>query len=79
MSSISPICCNGWNDEYNTHEWRQPLTTLSLIAKIKIYLFNQLKQVRFWKIKSQYEKSIKLIQYMSKTINNFQNFFQAML
>ena len=57
------------------HQWRQPLTTLTLILD-KIYLFNQLKQLDSEKLNTQYEKSIKLIQYMSKTINDFRNFFQ---
>jgi C4-dicarboxylate-specific signal transduction histidine kinase len=57
------------------HQWRQPLTTLSLVLD-KMNILNQMNQLNTKVFDEQYTKSINLIQYMSKTINDFKNFFQ---
>jgi PAS domain S-box-containing protein len=57
------------------HQWRQPLTTLSLVLD-KMNILNQMDQLNTKVFDEQYTKSINLIQYMSKTINDFKNFFQ---
>ena len=57
------------------HQWRQPLTTLTLVLD-KMNILNQFNQLDNKKFEQHYSKSINLIQYMSKTVNDFRKFFQ---
>ncbi len=57
------------------HQWRQPLTTLTLILD-KMNILSQFNELSRDKFNEQYVKSINLIQYMSKTVNDFRQFFQ---
>jgi PAS domain S-box-containing protein len=56
------------------HQWRQPLTTLSTILN-KISVYRELGKLDDETFKINLKKSSDLIQYMSKTINDFRNFF----
>lgn len=58
------------------HQWRQPLTTLTLILD-KMNILRQFDQLDSKKFDDHYLKSINLIQYMSKTVNDFRHFFQG--
>ena len=58
------------------HQWRQPLTTLSTILD-KLYILNQLKMLDDEKFSENHKKSSNLIRYMSKTIDDFRNFFNT--
>jgi C4-dicarboxylate-specific signal transduction histidine kinase len=58
------------------HQWRQPLNTLGLLVqKIPLY-FDSAEFNREFLVKNS-DKSIKLIQHMSQTINDFRNFFRT--
>lgn len=56
------------------HQWRQPLTTLSLILD-RMNLLNELNKLDKIKFKENYSRSSELIQHMSKTIDDFRNFY----
>ena len=58
------------------HQWRQPLTTLSTILD-KLHILNQLKMLDDEKFSESHKKSSNLIRYMSKTIDDFRNFFNT--
>jgi len=56
------------------HQWRQPLNTIGLIIqKIKFYNDNDFLDDK--KLNSSIEKSMDIINGMSKTIDDFRNFF----
>lgn len=57
------------------HQWRQPLTTLALMIQ-KIELAHQMDKLDAQTIEKTVEKSMKLISFMSKTIDDFRNFFK---
>jgi signal transduction histidine kinase/CheY-like chemotaxis protein len=57
------------------HQWRQPLTTLSTILN-KMSIFRSLDKLDDNTFAESYKKSSELIQYMSKTIDDFRNFFR---
>jgi len=56
------------------HQWRQPLNTIGLIIqKLKFYNDNNFLDDK--KLNSSVEKSMDIIDSMSKTIDDFRNFF----
>ena len=56
------------------HQWRQPLTTLgSILARMNI--LNEMDKLDKNKFSENYIKSEELIQNLSKTINDFSNFY----
>lgn len=57
------------------HQWRQPLTTLGLVLD-RMNLLNKMGKLTSETFDENYEKSSKLIQHMSKTIDDFRNFYQ---
>ena len=59
------------------HQWRQPLNNLLLINEILVFKYNK-KQERITKneMESFQKESTLQIQQMSKTIDDFRNFFQ---
>ncbi len=58
------------------HQWRQPLNAVSLIIQDleESYEFGELNGVY---LKSSVEQAMEIITYMSKTINDFRNFFKT--
>ena len=58
------------------HQWRQPLTTLGLILD-RMNLLNNMNKLTSDVFKENYEKSSNLIQHMSKTIEDFRNFYRS--
>ena len=56
------------------HQWRQPLTTLSLILD-RMNLLNEMNKLDKIKFKDNYSRSSELIQHMSKTIDDFRDFY----
>lgn len=57
------------------HQWRQPLTTLGLVLD-RMNLLNKLGKLDENNFDESYQKSAKLIQHMSKTIDDFRDFFK---
>ena len=57
------------------HQWRQPLTVLiSLLTKLNIMFHtNSISKEKF---NSTYEESTEIIHHLSKTINDFKNYFK---
>ena len=57
------------------HQWRQPLNTLGIIVQDmgEAYTFNLIDKEYIGKFK---DSSMRLIQYMSKTIDDFKDFFK---
>lgn len=57
------------------HQWRQPLNTLGLLIQDldDAHVFGELDDAY---LHTMIEKSMRQIQYMSKTIDDFRNFFQ---
>ncbi len=58
------------------HQWRQPLTELSSIL-INMELFFERGKLTEQKLKSKIEDANTQINYMSKTIDDFRNFFSS--
>lgn len=58
------------------HQWRQPLNTLGLLTQRLGFLY---ETPRFSKefLESSVAKSMEIIQYMSRTIDDFRNFFST--
>jgi PAS domain S-box-containing protein len=56
------------------HQWRQPLNTLALVVQ-KLGLFNQSGECSRELIEETVSRSMQLIQHMSRTIDDFRNFF----
>ena len=57
------------------HQWRQPLTTLGLVLD-RMNLLNKLGKLDENNFDESYQKSAKLIQHMSKTIDDFRDFIK---
>ncbi len=57
------------------HQWRQPLTTLGLVLD-RMNLLNKLGKLDQNNFDESYQKSAKLIQHMSKTIDDFRDFYR---
>ncbi|TKX32461.1 ATP-binding protein [Campylobacter aviculae] len=57
------------------HQWRQPLTELSAIIT-HLGLMIELKKLDYENFKKQEKSAENLISYMSKTIDDFRNFFK---
>jgi len=57
------------------HQWRQPLNTLGIVVQDmgQAYIFNLIDKEYIEKFK---DNSMRLIQYMSKTIDDFRDFFK---
>ncbi len=56
------------------HQWRQPLNTIALINQ-DIYIKMRLGKLDDQSIYSSHEKMDEILQFMSKTIDDFRNFF----
>ncbi|AXX91894.1 histidine kinase [Malaciobacter molluscorum LMG 25693] len=57
------------------HQWRQPLTQLSVIL-MELEVATRLKKVNDKHILDSVEKSDKMIEFMSNTIDDFRNFYK---
>lgn len=57
------------------HQWRQPLTELGAIF-VKIDILNEQESLKKQILAKELEKCDKLINFMSRTIDDFKNFFQ---
>lgn len=57
------------------HQWRQPLNTLGLIHQ-NLYFRNQLGQLDEESFERAHEQFNEHLQYMSKTIDDFRNFYK---
>ncbi|RXJ86676.1 sensor histidine kinase [Arcobacter sp. CECT 8985] len=57
------------------HQWRQPLTQLSVIL-MELEVATRLKKVNNNHILDSVEKSDKMIEFMSNTIDDFRNFYK---
>lgn len=62
--------------EQIAHQWRQPLNTLALINQ-DLYVRYQLGQLDDSALESLHGKTNAQLQYMSKTIDDFRNFYKA--
>jgi len=58
------------------HQWRQPLNTLGLVIQ-EVQIYHNKGQFSPEFIKTNTAKSMELIQFMSRTIDDFRNFFRA--
>src|SRR5690242_18939571 len=56
------------------HQWRQPLNTLGLTIQ-QLLLFYDLNQFNRELLEKNVNSSMELIQHMSKTIDDFRNYF----
>ncbi|RXK00194.1 histidine kinase [Arcobacter sp. CECT 8986] len=57
------------------HQWRQPLTQLSVVL-MELEVATRLKKVNDKHILDSVEKSDKMIEFMSNTIDDFRNFYK---
>ncbi len=57
------------------HQWRQPLNALSLIIQ-KLQIFSQRQKLSPEQVDASVEKATQLIQTMSRTIDDFRDFFR---
>lgn len=62
--------------EQIAHQWRQPLNTLALINQ-DLYVRHKLGQLDDAGLETLHEKTDDQLQYMSKTIDDFRNFYKA--
>lgn len=58
------------------HQWRQPLTTMTTIFS-KMKLMQEMGMLTSDGFDTNYEKLTNLTQYMTKTIEDFRNFFKS--
>ena len=58
-----------------SHQWKQPLASLNSINLLNLTKIEMGKKLTQLDIKHSIEKSEELIQYMSTTMNTFQNFY----
>ncbi len=58
------------------HQWRQPLNSLGLVIQ-QLQLFYDSAEFSREFLKKNTEKSMELIQFMSRTIDDFRNFFRS--